>query len=214
MKGKFLQTNKVFNVFRLLVTLVMLVTALGPLNSLTATPVKAQTNTLSLQVISANDSPIYGIVKGQAIDQFKYIINIDNTGTTDQRSPDQGTGCSPQDPGYPASCNWVSIAGVASSSPLFTQGDQSDFGPGISLPVGRYLVSVLADGYKIDGAHFSIPLDDPGIVTVQMQPYDLPDATIQAEVFEDVAQRIVRRMYPPNVGWPVLKATLPIISTR
>jgi hypothetical protein len=45
---------------------------------------------------------------------------------------------------------------------------------------------VLADGYKIDGAHFTIP-SETGIVTVEMQPYDLPDATIQAAVFEDVA---------------------------
>ena len=57
----------------------------------------------------------------------------------------------------------------------------------MTIPDGRYLISVLADGYKIDGAHFTVPLDDPGIVTVEMQPYDLPDATIQAEVFEDVA---------------------------
>ena len=41
--------------------------------------------------------------------------------------------------------------------------------------------------YKIDGAHFTMPILMTGIVTVQMQPYDLPDATIQAEVFEDVA---------------------------
>ena len=31
------------------------------------------------------------------------------------------------------------------------------------------------------------PCRDPGNVTVEMQPYDLPDATIQAEVFEDTA---------------------------
>ena len=28
----------------------------------------------------------------------------------------------------------------------------------MSLPDGRYLISVLADGYKIDGAHFTVPL--------------------------------------------------------
>jgi len=32
-----------------------------------------------------------------------------------------------------------------------------------------------------------VPLADPGVVTVQMQPWPLPDATIQAEVFEDVS---------------------------
>ena len=139
------------------------------------TVVAAPTNHVMLNVTDANTSA--------AIGQFKYIINIDNTGTTTQRSPEDG--CNPGAPGYPASCQWISVAGAASSSPIFTQGTESDFGGGIDLPDGRYLVSVLADGYKIDGAHFSVPLN--GNVEVQMQPYDLPDATIQAAVFEDVA---------------------------
>jgi uncharacterized repeat protein (TIGR01451 family) len=150
---------------------------------------QAATNTLMLRVISADDSATYGIAKGDVITQFKYIINIDNTGTTEQRSP--ADGCSPADPGYPGSCHWVSVAGSAGSSPIFTQGDETDFGAGIDLPDGRYLISVLADNYKIDGAHFTVPLPDPdpvtgANVTVQMQPYDLPDATIQAAVFEDM----------------------------
>jgi len=136
-----------------------------------------QTNTMSLRVESATD--------GTNIPDYKYIINIDNTGSTTQRSP--ADGCNPSDPDYPNSCNWVSIAGRANNSPILTQGDQSDF-PMANLPDGKYLISVLADGYKIDGAHFTVPLPDgsPNVV-VKMQPYDLPDATIQAEVFEDTA---------------------------
>ena len=137
-------------------------------------------NTMTLQVMSATD--------GTPIDTFQYIINVDNTGTTTQRSAEPGSGCSPQDAGYPDTCNWVSVAGRANNSPILTQGDQSDFAGGLDLPDGRYLISVLADGYKIDGAHFSVPFaNGQSLVTVQMQPYDLPDATIQAEVFEDVA---------------------------
>ncbi len=191
MKGKHINPNLGFSVIRLLVTITILITAIVPLSTLTVTPVKAQTNDLFLKVISANASSTYGISKGDPITQFKYIINIDNTGTTVQRNPEPGSGCSPLDAGYPASCKWVSIAGVASSSPILTQGDESDFASGgIMLPEGDYLISVLADNYKIDGAHFRVPLPDPvdgANVTVQMQPYDLPDATIQAEVFEDVA---------------------------
>ncbi len=52
-------------------------------------------------------------MKGEAVSEYKYIINIDNTGTTTQRSPAPGTGCSPQDAGYPGTCNWTSIAGAA-----------------------------------------------------------------------------------------------------
>lgn len=61
----------------------------------------------------------------------------------------------------------------------------SPTGGGLDLPDGRYLVSVSADGYKLDGAHFTVPLDGP--VTVELQPTPLPDATIRAWVFEDIS---------------------------
>ena len=78
------------------------------------------TNTLTLKVVSAGANPV-------TISTYKYLINIDNTGTTSQRNADPGSGCSTSDPDYPASCAWVSIAGVAGSSPIYTQGDQADF---------------------------------------------------------------------------------------
>ncbi|MCB0123601.1 MAG: hypothetical protein KDE58_15220, partial [Caldilineaceae bacterium] len=148
----------------------------------------AQTTTLTLNVISARTEPRAGVVQGDAITSFKYIINVDNTGTTTQR-PNSTTGappaeCTPAFSGYPASCDWVSIAGTASNSPIYTQGDQSDF-PLTNLPAGRYLISVLADGYKLDGAHFTVPLNGP--LTVELQPFPLPDATIRAFVFEDIS---------------------------
>ena len=76
----------------------------------------------------------------------------------------------------------------ASSSPIFTQGDQDDLAAGLTnVPDGRYLISVLADGYKLDGEHFTMPLADDAKVVVRMQPPPLPDATIQAAVFEDIS---------------------------
>ena len=168
---------------RLWSVFLILVIMAGGLQALNLAPVqtaRAQTNNMALRVESASD--------GTTIQTYQYIINVDNTGTTAQRNPNPDSGCSPQDAGYPGSCNWVSIAGRANNSPILTQGDQSDFAAGMNLPEGKYLISVLADGYKIDGAHFTVPLPDttPNVV-VQMQPYDLPDATIQAEVFEDNA---------------------------
>lgn len=146
-------------------------------------PVQAATNTLHLKVIQAN------VATTVEITQYRYIINIDNSGTTEQRTPDDG--CSPASPGYPDSCHWVSVAGVKSSSPIYASGNQDDFngvtGSGLDLPDGRYLISVLADGYKLDGTHFSMPLQNDGTVVVQMQGGDLPDATVQAAVFEDMA---------------------------
>ena len=65
----------------------------------------ADAATVSVNVVSAADG-------ATPVGHFKYIINIDNTGTTVQRSP--AAGCSPASPGYPDSCNWVSVAGRAS----------------------------------------------------------------------------------------------------
>ncbi len=144
------------------------------------TVVQAATNTLTLNVTST------AATGSVPVPTYKYLINVDNTGMTGVKSPDPGTGCNPEDPGYPDSCEWVSISGAKSSSPIFTQGNQADFanGAGLDLPPGRYLISVLADGYKLDGVHFTVPLD--GQVTVQLQPAPLPDATVRAWVFEDI----------------------------
>ncbi|MEZ5409249.1 MAG: choice-of-anchor D domain-containing protein [Acidimicrobiales bacterium] len=120
---------------------------------------------------------------GAPIDQFRFVVNLDNTGTTSQRTPDGP--CSPGDSGYPDSCPWTSN-GTPSSSPVVTTGDQSDLdGAGFTLPVGRYLISVLADGYELDGLHVTVPFD--GTLTLPMIATPLKAATIQAAVFEDIS---------------------------
>ena len=164
---------------------------------------QAATNTMTLRVISARTEPFAPdgtgsdpVTKGDPVSGYKWMINVDNTGTTEQRSPDPGTGCSATDPGYPDSCAWTSIGGMASSSPIaqttsgdWAMGTQADLANGIDLPDGRYLISVLADGYKLDGAHFSIPLagsgPNAGEVTVELQPTPVPTGTIKAQVFAD-----------------------------
>lgn len=161
--------------------------------------------TVTLNVVSARaESKAFGgtgVAKGAPVTTYKYLINVDNTGTTTQRSPAPGTGCSTSDAGYPDSCKWSSIAGVPGSSPIYTQGNQTDFASSISpmtLPDGRYLISVLADGYKLDGRHFTVagsnvtwqgklPSDPVSEVKVELQPAPLPDAQIQAAVFEDIS---------------------------
>ncbi|MEZ4866169.1 MAG: choice-of-anchor D domain-containing protein [Caldilineaceae bacterium] len=180
----------------LALVIALLLTSFAPLAPMLASsalaadamaPLAQTTNVLTINVVSARTEPRAfggtGVNQGAPITEYKYIINEDNTGTTTQRTP--ADGCSPSSAGYPGSCEWVSIAGVPGSSPIYTQGDQSDFGPGISLPNGRYLISVLADGYKLDGAHFTVPLSGP--VTVELQPTPLPDATLRAFVFQDEA---------------------------
>ena len=156
----------------------------------------AQTNTLTLSVISARtefDAPGGPVLKGDPVTEYKYLINVDNTGDPNQSNL-PGDGCSPYladgvtlDPAYPESCDWPSVREVPGAAPIFTQGDQADFGAGINLPDGKYLISVLADGYKMSGAHITMPLADPGTVTVELQPHPLPSATMRIRVFEDIS---------------------------
>ena len=159
------------------------------------------TGRIQLSVISARSEPRAfggtGVVKGVAVTEFKYIINEDNTG--DPRgatSPFIGTpadtpACDPaKNPDYPDGCKWPSIHSIEGSSPIFTQGQQNDFNSGLSsftLPPGKYLISVLAAGYKLDGKHFSIPAGGTVNVTVELQPHPLPTATLHTFVFEDNA---------------------------
>ncbi|MFN8443242.1 MAG: SdrD B-like domain-containing protein [Caldilineaceae bacterium] len=150
----------------------------------------AQTTQFKLNVVSARtepNAPNGPVVAGQAVTQFKYLINLDNVG--DPVQPREA-GCSPDlnVATYPDSCDWPSIRQMPGAAPIVLQGDQDDFAvgaPAINLPPGKYLVSVTADGYKIDGTHFTVPMNGP--VTVAMQPHPLPAATMRILVFEDNA---------------------------
>ncbi len=167
-----------------------------------AAPAAALPDKLFLKVKSARAEPNWpgaanGIVKEAPVANFKYIINEDNTGDPTQA---RGPQCSTADVGYPDNCNWPSIHTIQGSSPIYAQGDQSDFDPitgefrpggqPFAMGTGRYLISVQADNFKIDGEHFTVPLTAPtpanaGNVTVHLQPFPLPLATIRIQVFED-----------------------------
>lgn len=178
-----------------------------------ATAAAAATSTLDVSVTSARTEPRAfggtGVSKGDAVTAFSYIINVDETGTTDQRSAAPGSGCSALDAGYPSSCRWQSITEPSGWAPIYTQGTQDDL-PLAGLPDGRYLISITADGYKIDGAHFCVdtgaadvagcpsPLSGP--LAVELQPNPLPDGTLRAQVFEDNA--------PTNMGYDTSEATM------
>jgi hypothetical protein len=158
------------------------------------TPAAAATNTLTLEVTSARTEPRAfggtGVTEGDAVNQYRFIVNVDDTGGTAQH---QATGkCSPSyvapagQPSYPSSCEWTSINAAPDEAPIVAQGDQDTLAAGLDLPDGKYLISVLADGYKLDGAHFTMPLGDAP-VPVELQPMPLPDATVKGQVFEDRA---------------------------
>jgi hypothetical protein len=71
---------------------------------------------------------------------------------------------------------------------VVASGDQATLSDGTALDQlapGRYLVSVTADGYKMDGAHFTVSAGATTPVTVEMQPYPLPLGTVRLRVFAD-----------------------------
>ena len=192
--------------------MILLCSSLGVFGAVsTSSPVQAAdppTNTLTLSVVSARTEPRAfggaGVLKGDPITEFQFMINVDATGSTEtQRGPQEGTGCSTADAGYPDNCLWPSINEPSGWAPIYAQGDQTDL-PLVNIPDGRYLISLLADGYKIDGAHFCVEMGggqtvpgctEPltGTLEVSMQPNPLPDGTLRAIVFEDNA--------PTNMGW-------------
>jgi SdrD B-like protein len=155
---------------------------------------QAAPQAVTLRVLSARtepEAPGGAVTKGDPIDVYRFIINEDNTGSTEQRetAPD----CTPLNSDYAMGdlnpCNWASVAGLASHAPVITQGDESilDETSSLTLDPGRYLISVLADGYKLDGLHFTVA-DADQLLTVELQPQPLPTATIQAQVFQDTSQ--------------------------
>ena len=199
--------------------LAVIVAAVAPALPIAVPRVAAQTattSTLTLSVISARteaNAPGGPVVKGDPIGTYQYIINVDNTGDPTQA---RSAGCSPDyvpppgQPGYPDSCDWPSIRAVPGAAPIFTQGTQDDFanGAGINLPDGKYLISVLADGYKIDGKHFNVPLEVPGLVTVELQPHPLPSATMRIKAYEDVSPTNGMFDAPAENGLPSAKALI------
>lgn len=152
------------------------------------------TNALSLRVESARsepDAPGGSVLEGDEVVEYQYLINVDNTGDPFQERLD---GCDPSNANYPDNCEWPSIREVPGAAPIFTQGDQIDFDgtSTLSLPDGKYLISVLANGYKMGGAHFTVPLPAADPVTganvlVKVHPHPLPTATLRIKVFEDIS---------------------------
>ncbi len=171
----------------------------------------ATTNTIQLSVFSARTEPFWGAPVGDPnppgvyqrdpIAEYRWIINLDNTGDPFQEREDA---CYPfldrpdntiPNPDYPDSCNWPSISAVPSSSPIVTQGDWQTLNgiDSITLPDGKYLISVIAEGFKIDGQWFELPMEESAegsgaaLVEVGMQPFPLPSATARVRVFEDIS---------------------------
>jgi hypothetical protein len=150
----------------------------------------------------------------QAIRNYKWLINLDNTGQPAGGKDDPK--CHPStNVNYPTGCYWPSIR-YAVASPAVSEGTQSDWNGGSNgalptyngvkglpdncdangdpLPFARsvlavnpcrYLVSVTADGYQLGGTHFTVPMNLPGTVKVFLNPFPIPLGTMKLKVFAD-----------------------------
>ena len=165
-------------------------------------PDAAVTSALTLSVLSARTNtsfydPVGTVDYNDPVSEYKWLIVKDDAGNPAQAIascfPSGAVGLNGvvgTNPTYPAGCDWPSIhatrGGTAAVDEIVTQGDQDDWGTtSLTLPAGKYVVSVLADGFKIDGAHFTVPMTVPGVVTVHAQPFPLPLSTIRVKVFAD-----------------------------
>ena len=131
------------------------------------------------------------------VTDYKWMVNVDDTGDpgtaahqgTESCLPPGATGGS-TDPDFADSCPWPSIRNTAGYAPIVAQGNQDDLSTSKALenlPPGKYLISVTADGFKIDGEHFTVQPGTTQQVTVGMNPTPLPLTTIQIQVFQDQA---------------------------
>ena len=185
----------------------------------------AATDTLRLRVESARTWIPAGLTKGDKIQNYEWVLVRNDVGDPTRYGRSQGAtstlnsdyACTPfargGDPAYPANCNWPSIHSITggTAGQAVAQGNQTnfsesvslDFGGIIGLGVGKYMISVMADGFdipgctitltvtchvdgfKIDGQWFDVP-NATGLVTVAMQPYPLPFTTVKMKVWNDL----------------------------
>jgi hypothetical protein len=114
---------------------------------------------------------------GNALDDFTYLINVDNSRFVDPATRQ------PVDP-------FPQYLTTESNSPVVAVGDKAH--PVKNLPDGRYLVSVRSPGHKMWGAYITLPDDaTSNAATVRIdltrtdEDHPLPLGKIRVFVFED-----------------------------
>jgi hypothetical protein len=173
--------------------------ALLPVTVLVAAPpAAAAANDLTISIVSARD--VGTVHKGDPIaptKKYTWLITADDTGnpkdTTANCVPSGGNPDPLRDTSSDATdksfCQWPSIRTTPGNVPVIASGDQSKLSDGTALTLpddGKYLISVLADGYALGGAHFTLS-GGAKQVKVELQPYPLPLAIMKIQVFHDNA---------------------------
>ncbi|MBO8128416.1 MAG: pectin esterase [Peptococcaceae bacterium] len=115
------------------------------------------------------------VTTGDPIPEFKFIVNDNNVGDPQVELPEGD-----RDPSL-----FPSLKPGASHSPVVATGEASATStPVASLPDGKYLVSVLAPGYKMGGNWVTMDGTDKTL-EVKLHPHPLPLSKIRVHVFHD-----------------------------
>ncbi|MER7251414.1 IPT/TIG domain-containing protein [Kribbella sp. NPDC000426] len=152
---------------------------------------------LTLDVVSArsvNSGPGF-VHENDPVAHYKWLINVDDTGDPGTRTNQLIDRCLPataaggsSDPNYADTCPWPSTRPTSGFAPIVAQGTEADLSgtkPLDNLAPGKYLTSVTADGFKIDGQHFTITSGQTTHAAVRMNPTPLPLTTLRLQVFND-----------------------------
>ncbi len=161
--------------------------------------------------------PIYPntIDKGDRITKFKWLVNEDSTGdpaftaaNVNKCLPARAAVDAPTAAANPAlaiyanagsgkltDCPWPSVHASSGHSAVVASGSQADVANLARLADGKYLISVTANDYKIDGIHFEVragvlysvneEVGKPFIV--RMNPLPKKTATVRIHVYNDNA---------------------------
>ncbi|HEY7628158.1 MAG TPA: hypothetical protein VH761_13875, partial [Ilumatobacteraceae bacterium] len=164
---------------------------------------------------SSTDPFDTGILKGDRIDEFQWLVNLDDTGNgalndtnvadclpaRAKPTPEQ-IATNPYLAQYAMAgagdleeCQWPSVRAVPGHADVIANGNEDDVSALENLEDGKYLISVTSPGFKIDGIHFEVV---GGVVAsvneeagkpfiVRMNPLPKKTLTIRVHVFNDNA---------------------------
>ncbi len=151
-----------------------------------AAPAAAAPNDLTMSVVNARSSG--SVVKGEPIAPdatYTWLITSDDLGNPNQPVAQ----CQNSSSTYPDTCDWPSVRQTPGAVPIIAQGTQATLNNTTALAglaSGKYLISVLAKGYTLGGAHFTVPLSAFPLV-VPVQPNPVPLGSLRVRVFHDNA---------------------------
>ncbi|NLG83257.1 MAG: pectin esterase [Firmicutes bacterium] len=115
-------------------------------------------------------------ITGEPIRAFKYSINEDNTGDPQVELPPAR-----RDPAL-----FPSLRPTASYSPVVAAGAVAEGETAqASVPAGKYLVTVLAPGFKLGGTWVAVTGGETATAEVRLHPHPLPLSKIRVHVFHD-----------------------------